>query len=883
MRSAFGLARGIVAILTGCAIAAACSAVGSNKGKTGQNAGGGQGSGVGGDLNLGSNASGGTVNVNDPDSGNPLLTSCSRGSDCAAGDVCVLTESGGLCSPNGGACTASGNECVNDSYCCLAVDGCKLDGVSDATCVSNATRPVDDTCKSTGTVGLFSPDLQCEWTKPEVGDPYPDKIHVLSTPLVANLPTDSGTAAEIIIVSSDGKANGATVDATSGGRIRILNGQTCKQIEVIAAGDPVRDAATPAIADLDGDGKMEIVARLNGPNGSNGGLVAFQFDGAKYAVMWTSPNAGTGSPVWDGVSIHDLDDDGKPEIIGAGGEVHDGLTGKLIAPVNPAVILASDPALGDLDGDGRVELVANKVFRWSGTGWVEAYPGLGVSTAADAPAFYGFADFGTRTGPGKFDPTKKDGRAEVIGVGPIGGVESSGVVRLYTLEGEPLIDAAMPPGTKCSGGQALGERGGPPTVGDFDGDGMPELATAGAFAYRVFDLGCSEPGASCKDPSRSILWESPTQDCTSAMTGSTIFDFEGDGAAEAIYADECFVRVYSGKTGEVLFSTYRNSATWWEQPIVADPDNSDRSKIIFGGAPLFNVYSQCGNPAAARNCDPTGRASAGCVDPLWAGVRCSQDSDCASQKCGDGYCRCTTDAECGNHFMSTVQNPNDQLSGLACHPPKAGTPGTGNVCRAEFGNITTIAEANKWFAGVKVYRDKLDRWASSRNLWNQHAYSITNINDDGTIPKTSAWAQNFKDPALNNFRQNRQGATSQELADITGALDATTACTQTMDGQVVFTGRICNRGLRGVGSNMPAAFYQGMSRDKVLCQTQTAGPLPKGVCQNIECTIPKSDVLTNATITMVVNDVGGGNRLVDECNYDNNVAQVLVDKCRIIK
>ena len=105
------------------------------------------------------------------------------------------------------------------------------------------------------------------------------------------------------------------------------------------------------------------------------------------------------------------------------------------------------------------------------------------------------------------------------------------------------------------------------------------------------------------------------------MTGSTIFDFEGDGTAEAVYADECFVRVYNGKTGEVLFSTYRNSATWWEQPIVADPDNSDRSKIIFGGASLFNVYSSCGNPQAARNCEATGRNTAGCVDPLWAGVR----------------------------------------------------------------------------------------------------------------------------------------------------------------------------------------------------------------------------------------------------------------------
>ncbi len=865
------------------ALIAACSAGGGNKG-----AGGGKGgssstgskSGMGGSLiiDLPGGGSGGSVMVN-PGDGNPVLTTCTKTSDCTDG-VCVLTEMGGLCSPNGGACTTEDakTKCVNDTFCCLPVDGCMIEGVTEGTCVSNAARPVNTMCKNTATVGLFSPDLQCEWTKPDANDPYPASIHVLTTPLVANLPTESGTAGEIIIVTSDGAA-----DATAGGRIRILNGQTCQQIEVISAGDPVRDAATPAIADLDGDGKMEIVTRLNAPQGGNGGLIAFKFDGAKYDVMWKAPAAGDpGKGAWDGVSIHDLNDDGKPEIIGRGGEVNDGLTGAVIAAANPAVILGSDPAVGDVDGDGKVELVANKVFRWSGTGWAEAYPGLGVTAATDAPAFYAFADFGTRSGAGQFDTTKTDGRAEVVGVGPIGGNEASGVVRIFTLEGEPLLNLTMPPGTSCFGGQALGERGGPPTIGDFDGDGMPELASAGAFAYRVFDLGCAT-GGNCKDPARSILWESPTQDCTSGMTGSTIFDFEGDGSAEAVYADECFVRVYNGKTGDVLFSTYRNSATWWEQPVVADPDNSDRSKIIFGGAPLFNVYSTCGNPQAAKNCDPSGRNTGGCVDKLWPGVRCAANDECVSQNCVEGFCRCTTDAECGNTFMATVQNPNDQLSGLSCHPPIAGTPGTGNVCRAEFGNITTINEANKWFAGVKVYRDKLDRWASSRNLWNQHAYSITNINDNGSIPKTSEWKQNFSEAGLNNYRQNRQGATSQDLADITGALDSTSACSLTADGRVVFTGRICNRGLRGVGSNMPAAFYLGENRDTVLCQTETPGPVPKGGCENIECAIPKTDVPANSFITMVVNDVGGGARLVDECDYDNNIASVKVERCRLLQ
>ena len=46
------------------------------------------------------------------------------------------------------------------------------------------------------------------------------------------------------------------------------------------------------------------------------------------------------------------------------------------------------------------------------------------------------------------------------------------------------------------------------------------------------------------------------------------------------------------------------------------------------------------------------------------------------------------------------------------------TPGIGNTCRAEHPN-----GAKK--TGIRVLKDKLDRWASSRSIWNQHAYNIT--------------------------------------------------------------------------------------------------------------------------------------------------------------
>src|SRR5205823_4798822 len=83
--------------------------------------------------------------------------------------------------------------------------------------------------------------------------------------------------------------------------------------------------------------------------------------------------------------------------------------------------------------------------------------------------------------------------------------------------------------------------GGPPTIADFDGNGKPDVATAGGYGYLVLN---GQTGA--------VLWQNTdTQDYSSRVTGSSVFDFEGDGKAEAIYNDEHDLRVYNGADGKV--------------------------------------------------------------------------------------------------------------------------------------------------------------------------------------------------------------------------------------------------------------------------------------------------------------------------------------------
>ena len=587
---------------------------------------------------------------------------CTKSTDCPEGQVCAV----GVCVPVNGDCVSNA-DCHGDTFCCSK--NCLPKGEAPGACIDFGLEPeggAHEDCEGLVPVGLFQPAVQCEWTKPPANDPYPNHTNVLTSPLAAPLPHMGANSTEIVIVTynyTDGGAeSGYGSNALYFGVIRILDTRTCNQLETIH--DPnnkIIAASPPAIGDLDGDGVPEIVTHRAGT-----GVVAFKWDEnmGKYTTYWVAMNTGVVNTIrWDGPSIHDLDDDGLPEVISASA-VFDGVTG---ARINPGQLLPGAgagviPVLGDVDNDGAVEIIAGSVWRWNlaMNKWEMAYPG------APANRHYGYADFGTPgPQPADFDPKKLDGKAEIVSVG-------ANLVRLHTLSGQLLLTGAI-------------GSGGPPTIGDFDNDGFPEIAAAGGTTYVVYDLDCKNAGPGCLG--NYIRWSRPSQDASSATTGSSIFDFEFDGQAEAVYGDECFARVYEGKTGEVLYSSYRTSCTWYENPIVADVDNDQNTEIVIGSNSNCNV----GCPA---------------IDPIHRGVRCLKGEDCGSGTCDAGYCRCQDTKQC--------------TEGHVCAAPPAMTPGVGNTCRAEH-----PVGAKK--TGVRVLRDQLDRWSSSRAIWNQHAYNITNV------------------------------------------------------------------------------------------------------------------------------------------------------------
>jgi hypothetical protein len=187
-----------------------------------------------------------------------------------------------------------------------------------------------------------------------------------------------------------------------------------------------------------------------------------------------------------------------------------------------------------------------------------------------------------------------------------------------------------------------------------------------------------------------------------------------------------------------------------------------------------------------------------------------------------------------------------------CLDPVAGAA-AGKVCRA--------SHPGTRIQGIRVLADSIDRWVNTRSIWNQHAYSVTNIDDNAKVPRTSQWALNWKQMGLNNFRQNSPGSGSVPgaIPDLT-IKQVKVSCES---GGAVISAEVCDRGTEPVAPGIPVAIYSGSN---VVCQTQTTARIYPGTCGSVTC----SWVGGTGPAKVVVDDRGNGTGIALECREDNN-------------
>jgi hypothetical protein len=746
----------------------------------------------------GAGAIGGGLGDGSSDAGDCNGEICAQGFKCRY-DACV---------PELGSCTTH-DDCPGDSYC-----------DANGECIPYGVPPDvinDPSCKKPNPPEGVTPVVQCEWEAPsDPGDPTAGSVNIYTAPMIAdlNLDLDPGKLQPSIVVTTWELVSGARI-----GTLRIFDGRTCAEQLRIGGADEPTDENRPAygtqwaIADLDGDvpsgGRPEIVGlhRTSGTGNSVPlNLYALKLDvvGGQptYQRMWYGRNCQTNQLVQlssnqanYGPGIWDLDDDGVPEIVVD--QLVFGADGCLLSPFADFDYLTHGPmsTVADADLDGMPDLVRfDRIAGWDAAQkqWVNK-PWFVENAALHKPGHVAIADLGQySTLPGVPAPNQLPELIVVSAESTTFNPNSSGSIRVQAVDGS-LVWGPLP---LYSDSGVPGGHGGPPTASDFDGDGQVEFAAAANQYYVVYDPDCvaalggasppQRPGGKCdRDPAMAglpdgILWAQPSQDFSSSGTGSSIFDFDGNGTAEAVCKDECYVRVYNGRSGAVIFSAPASSGTGFEFPTIADVDGDFATEIV--------VPRTLNGPSCPAS------------DPLF--------------------------------------------------PAATGFTKKG---------------------GFSILRDPQDLWASSRPIWNQHAYSITHVTDDGRVPSSSQTKPNWTQPGLNNFRQNTQGDLGLlEVADLTVLLTDLSALCQGTAGTLTLEAQVCNRGTNPVKDGVTVEFYEGTAPSgdagasgTVVCQTMTTKLLAPGQCELVECT---GEVSGQSNVFVVVDP----KQEIADCHPGNN-------------
>lgn len=291
----------------------------------------------------------------------------------------------------------------------------------------------------------------------------------------------------------DGKPDLATIGAGVAKLSLFRNTSTGAVINATSFGTKVDFATggTPrgvAFADLDGDGKLDLVTANNGPDtvsvfrniSTNGGINTSSFAARADFGVGNAPYA---------IAIKDLDGDGKPDLVTANGNgdsisILRNTTTNGVISFAPKVDLSvgNNPrkvALADLDGDCKPEILAvntssgtlsilqnqstNSVINTNSFGTKVDFP---IASAWDV-------DVGDLDGDGKLDVVVSGGTEHTMSV--LRNLISDGVITTNSFA--PRVDFTVGSG---SGDQGEAE------IIDLDGDGKPDLVAVSKASDAVY-------------------------------------------------------------------------------------------------------------------------------------------------------------------------------------------------------------------------------------------------------------------------------------------------------------------------------------------------------------------------------------------------------------
>jgi hypothetical protein len=798
------VAVGVIAVGGGCGSSTSSQGFPTDGGKTDGTAGDGSQDG----MRLGNGGGGSCTSASQCDGGLCISGVCCANAEdvcgakcCSGGKVCLFDE----CVTPGAPCQTS-DQCAMGQYCEPGLGtgsdaGTHGDSGCTAIAVNGRCLPIPPTCAGDAGADGGSCLEQCEyhpnntgmlnavveWQWGPVAKSNPTQTDIWSTPTVGRM-YDTNCDGKIddldspVIVFIAGDVNGTccgcggeAVSTCENAVLRMINGTSGEEIWTVAkasASSVGFMGSTPALGDIDHDGVMDVVAMTG-----EGYIVLVDHMGNvtrtsnKPYPHATGTGAGQGTGWGGGIAIADMDHDGFPEI--TFGDTIWTTTGNAITLAytggdgTGGGAAKETSALSDMDGDGNQDLLAgNTCYKLIG-----GVGGVLWHNAALPDGFPGVGDFSN----------PKDGKPEAVLV-------SGGMV--WVLNGATGAIVYGPftlPGVGS---------GGAPTVADFDGDGFPEIGVAQQNKYTVLKVNYTTGKL-------EQLWTMDNHDFSSSVTGSTVFDFEGDGIPEVIYADECWLWVFDGPTGAVRLAFSHSSFTGTEAALVADINGDGHADMLI--------------------------PSNGVDMKQW---------DCEAYQAG---------------VAGSIT-----MNGVYWSPGPA---------------------PKLWYRGLVALGDSADSWVGTRTLWTEHTYHVSNVCDDtdtacpapnvyGSIP--SPETDNWTVPWLNDFRQNVQDKGIFNAPDAVVAL--TVACATPPQASV----SVRNIGQAGLPPGVEADVFIATANTKVGSVFTTFALLP-GQTQTLSVALSAPASAQGSFYAQIYNDPAMPK--FHECNTTNDTSPVVSSNC----
>jgi hypothetical protein len=362
------------------------------------------------------------------------------------------------------------------------------------------------------------------------------------------------------------------------------------------------------------------------------------------------------------------------------------------------------PALGDIDNDGLPEIVAGDP-----SGKLIAFETDGSVKWLSDPAGYRASFSSAQCAAIALYDLEGDGDVEILA-----GFE------VFDAQGKKLWGL---PGNASEWDEQFWCV--TPTAADLDGDGALEVLF-GHAAFRAdgspyFKLGGFAPG----HPHVANLDDDPEPEIfLTNKDGLTVLEADG-----------------SIKFGPVRPTDPKPSPNCWGKPaVVHDFDGDGKADIAAGTCTDLSVYSVGEGGLKILWSSPvkdiSGLATSSAFDFLGDGVADTIYADESSIFVFDG-------AE-GSLLMTAPRSS----ATLIEYPVVADVDNDGS---AEIIYVSNYSAGGSGPA-VTVLRDAEDRWIRARRIWNQYSYHVTNVREDGTIPK----AMKASHKLLNTFRTGSQ-------------------------------------------------------------------------------------------------------------------------------